>query len=153
MSYVCSHTFREWWRSLLDNYYNNFFWCVYFKALNDINVSCILLNDMIKNQEAVLYLDSPFIRDQHLSNLLPFFEFTWYVVTHFVQFSNTLRSNPIALNQVLQIWIICNDISRDNIWCNWEGLCWHYIFKKTLREFSLKLRGAALKSLTQLWCS
>ena len=33
----------------------------FLKALNDINVSYMSLNDMIKDQEAVLYLDSFFI--------------------------------------------------------------------------------------------
>ena len=33
----------------------------FLKALNDINVSYMSLNNMIKDQEAVLYLDSFFI--------------------------------------------------------------------------------------------
>ena len=93
-------------------------------------------------------------RDKHLSKLLPFLQFALYVVTHFVQVLNTLYCSPITLVKVLQIWITSfKDINRNSIWYNWEGLCWHCIFKKSLRAFSLKLRGAAFKSLTQLWYS
>ena len=87
---------------------NKRFWCVHFKARNDINVCDILLNDMIKNQEAVLYSDSPYISwggisIKHLSKLLPLLQFTLCVVTYFVQLLNTLYDSLITLVQVLQI--------------------------------------------------
>ena len=61
MSYIRSHTFREWWMSLLD-YYNKYFSCVHFKGhLMISHVSYLLLNDMDKNQQirGSLYLNSP----------------------------------------------------------------------------------------------
>ena len=115
---ICCHTFRKWWRSLLDYYYNICSECVYFNAHNEINVSYILLNDMIKNQEAVLLK-----KHKYLSRLLYLLEFTLNVVTDFEQFLHTLYCSPITAI------ISFKDINRDSIWCNWEGPCWHYIFR------------------------
>ena len=135
MSHICSRTFREWWRNLLDYYYyNNYSWCVHFKVFNDIIVSCMLLNDMIKKQQikGSFIRGLPFFKsrkDNHLSNLLPILQFTLYVAIHSIQLLNTLYCSPITFVRVHQFWIISlKDINRDSIWCNWEGFCWHYIF-------------------------
>ena len=152
MSYFCGRTFREWWRNFLDYYYyNNYFWCVHFKVFNDINVSYILLYDIIKKQQirgsfirGLLFFKS--MRDNHLSNLLPILQFTLYVAIHSVQLPNTLYCSPIAFVQVHQIWIISwKDINRDSIWCNWEGFCWYYLFKKILDSIFSKIRGSFWK--------
>ena len=79
MWYICSHKFHEWWTSLLD-YNNKCIWCAHFKALSEINVTYILLNGMIKNQETVLYLDAPFINWGRISiypNCFLFFSLPW----------------------------------------------------------------------------
>ena len=154
MPYICCHTFREWWRSLLDYYYNNYVFDLYI--LKHF-FSYALLNNMIKNQEAVLLLRLPlykFKRHKHSSKSFPLIQFALYVFNHLVQFLNNLYCSPIILLQMLQVWIISfKDINRDSIWCNRKGLCWHYIFTKSLKAFSLIMRGSAFKSLTQLWCS
>ena len=129
MSYIRSHTFREWWMSLLD-YHNKYFSCVHFKGhLMILHVSYLLLNDMVKSQHirGRLYLNSPPLplphrppsyyqlrRDKDLSKLLPLLLFTLFNVIHFVQFLNALSCSPIMLVQVLQIWrMFFNHIKED----------------------------------------
>ena len=120
ISYICSHKFREWWRSLLGYYYNNYFWCVHFKALNDISVSYILLNDMIKNQEALLYLDSLFInwgRTSIYPNYFLFFSLPLCchsfrtILKYFILLFHHTYSSTSNLNNL-------KDINGDSIWCN-----------------------------------
>ena len=64
---------------------------------------------MIKNQESVFY---KLRSDKDLSKLFPLLQFTLYVLTHFVQFLNTLYCSPITLVQVLQIFL--NFVINDN---------------------------------------
>ena len=120
----------------------------------------MLLNGMTKNKQIrgsfilklPLSLCYKLRRDKHLCKLFHLFQFTLHNSTHFVKFLNALSRSPIMLVQVLQIWITSfKHINMDNIWYNWEGICWSYIFKKSLIAFSLKLRGVAFKILTQLW--
>ena len=129
--------------------------CTFQSTVNDVNVSYILLNVMIKNQQikGKFKLGLPFYklrrRDKLLFTLL--LQFTLYVVSHFAKFLNALSCSPIMLVQVLQIWIIfINVINRDSIWCNWEGLCWHYILQKSLRAFSLN-QIPKIKCCSLLW--
>ena len=116
LSYIDSYAFLERWKSLLDYYYNNCFWWEHFKPLNDINVSYILLNKIIKNQEAVLYSDlPPFINRGGISispNYFLYFSFP----CHSFRLLNTSYYSRNTLVQVLQIWIIClKDVNRDSM--------------------------------------
>ena len=118
-----------------------FLMCTFQTTGNDINVSYMLLNVMDKNQQirGRFMLRLPFCnfkRDKRLSQLL--LQFTLYVVLHFIQFSHALSCTPITLVQLLQVWIIFNDLLN---------LLLNYIFKKSLRPFSSKLIVAAFKSL------
>ena len=81
--------------------------CTFQSTVNDVNVSYILLNVMIKNQQikGKFKLGLPFYKLRRRNKLLftLLLQFTLYVVSHFAKFLNALSCSPIMLVQVLQI--------------------------------------------------